>query len=80
MTTPNLQALSLTAPHTVFYNGWAITPNDYPVQRDGGDEWQAVHDNYDGAPDAGRSLHNTIVTGPTPDDVLRQIREAEDEA
>lgn len=26
MTTPNLQALSLTAPHTVFYNGWA---NDF---------------------------------------------------
>ena len=78
MTTPNLQALSLKAPHTVFYNGWAIAPNALPLAHE--DEYIAVHDNYDGAPDAGRTLHNTIVTGPTPDDVLRQIREAEDEA
>ena len=74
----NVQRLSLKAPHTVFYNGWAITPNDLPLSQF--DNYMAVHDNYDGAPDAGRTLHNTIFTGPTPEDVLRQIREEEVEA
>lgn len=42
--------------------------------------WRGIHDDYDGAPDASRSLRNIVFTGPTPEDVERQIRDAEDEA
>ena len=70
-----LQGLSLRS-SAVFYKGWRITATGAPIPvRDL--DYVGVHDDYDGAPDSARTLRNTVFTGPTPDDVLRQILEAD---
>lgn len=70
-----ITALRRLAPGTWRYGKWTISYNPKPIPASCGVDWDYVHDNYDGAPDANDDRHGNCASAV---DCLAEIQGRDD--